>query len=422
MFYTYKYKNGLTSIISPQIGTNATTVLVAVKVGSRFEPSKYNGIAHFTEHLMFKGTKSRPSTLLISRELDSIGADFNAFTGKEYTGYYIKADAKHLFFTLDILADMLNNSLLAEQEIEREKGVIVEEINMYEDAPMMMLEDEFDACAYPESQLGRNIAGTKETVNSFSRKDFVKFIERYYTAANMLVVIAGKVDQLSAQKYIAKLFRQTKKGKVGQANKVKIKQNKPKILLKEKKTEQMHLALGFVANINHRSTTTLPLKIANVAFGGNMSSRLFINIRERQGLCYYVRSRVNTYYDTGSLVVYAGLDKTRLQKAIGLIVKEYKKIKSQGITNSEFIKAKDFIRGKTVLALEDSSQIAQWYADRWLSGQKIETPEKYLTRLETVKLQDVQAALQQTINTKKLNLAIIGDAIDKKNLNKFLSF
>lgn len=422
MFYTFKYKNGLTAIISPQIGTKATTVLVAVKVGSRFESSKYNGIAHFTEHLMFKGTKRRPSTLLISRELDSIGADYNAFTSKEYTGYYIKADAKHLPLSLDILADMLNNSLLSVSEIEREKGVIVEEINMYEDAPMMMLEDEFDACAYPNSQLGRNIAGTKETVNSFTRKDFVNFIERYYTASNMLVVIAGKVDELTAPKYIEKLFKQTKKGSVGKFNKVKIKQNKPKVLVKEKQTEQIHLALGFAANINHRSSATLPLKIANVAFGGNMSSRLFINIRERQGLCYYVRSRINTYHDTGSLVVYAGLDKNRLEQAVGLIIKEYKKIKTQGITNSEFNKAKDYIRGKTVLALEDSSQVAQWYADRWLSGQKIETPEKYLDRLEKITLADIRKALKQVINNQKLNLAIIGQVTDKKNLNKYISF
>lgn len=422
MFYKYKYKNGLTAIVSPQAGTKAVTVLVAVKVGSRYEDKKYNGIAHFTEHLMFKGTTRRPSTLKISRELDAVGADYNAFTGKEYTGYYIKTDSERLDLSLDVLADMLQNSLLDKKEIEREKGVIIEEINMYEDAPMLMLEDEFDACAYPESQLGRNIAGSKETVNSFTRKDFVDFIQRYYTATNMLVVIAGKVDQSSAQKYIEKLFKSLKRGKFTQVNKVKIKQSQPKILLKEKQTEQTHLALGFISNINHRSSATLPLKIANVAFGGNMSSRLFINIRERQGLCYYVRSRVNTYYDVGSLVVYAGLDKTRLEQAVGLIIKEYKKIKTQGINQGEFNKAKDFIRGKTILALEDSSQVAQWYADRWLSGQKLETPEKYLNRLETVTLQSIKTALQQTINLKKLNLAIIGQAIDQKNLYKFIKF
>lgn len=422
MFYSYKYNNGLTAIISPQLGTKAATVLIAVKVGSRFEPNKYNGIAHFTEHLMFKGTKRRPSTLLISRELDSIGADYNAFTGKEYTGYYIKADARHLSLSLDILADMLNNSLFSEQEIAREKGVIVEEINMYEDAPMMMLEDEFDACAYPASQLGRNIAGTKETVNSFTRKDFINFIERYYTASNMLVVIAGKVDQLAAQEYIEKLFRHTKKGTESKFKKIKIQQKKAKILVKDKQTEQIHLALGFTANINHRSPVVLPLKIANIAFGGNMSSRLFINIRERQGLCYYVRSRVNTYHDTGSFVVYAGLDKNRLEQAVGLIIKEYKKIKAQGITKSEFNKAKDFIRGKTVLALEDSSQVAQWYADRWLSGHKIETPEQYLDRLEKINLTDIHQALKQVINKQKLNLAIIGQIADKRNLNKYISF
>lgn len=422
MFYQYKYKNGLTAIISPLTGTKAVTVLVLVKVGSRSEEKKYNGIAHFTEHLMFKGTTRRPSTLKISQELDAIGADYNAFTGKEYTGYYIKTDSKYLNLSLDILADILQNSLLAEKEIEREKGVIIEEINMYEDAPMMMLEDEFDACAFPNSQLGRNIAGNKETVNAFTRKDFVNFINRYYTAANMLVVISGNVDQISAHKYIEKFFRYLKKGRVNKINKIKIRQNQPKILLKEKQTEQMHMALGFVAGINHRSAATLPLKIANVAFGGNMSSRLFINIRERQGLCYYVRSRVNTYHDVGSFVVYAGLDKHRLEQAISLIIKEYKKIKIQGITKNEFSKAKDFIFGKTVLSLEDSSQVAQWYADRWLNGQKIETPEDYLKRLEKVSLSSIKTALQQIINIKRLNLSIIGKIKDKRGLTKFISF
>ncbi len=422
MFYTYKYNNGLTAIISPQVGTDAVTVLVMVKVGSRYETKSFNGIAHFTEHLLFKGTKKRPSTLLISQELDSIGADYNAFTGKEYTGYYIKSAAKNLTLCLDILSDMLSNSLFAAQEINREKGVIIEEINMYEDAPMMMLEDEFDYSAYPDSQLGRNIAGTKESVSALVRDDFIKFTKRYYTANNMLVVITGQVDQDLVQKQIGQMFNRIKTGQVKPPSKVISKQAKPKIYNKEKNTEQIHLALGFLANINHRSPQTLPLKIASVAFGGNMSSRLFINIRERQGMCYYIRSRVNTYFDTGSLVVYAGLDKTRLNQAVKLIIAEFKKLKSQGISKNEFNKAKDYIQGKTILALEDSSQIAQWYADRWLNQQNIETPEQYFKRLQKITLAEVNTALNKVIQINKLNLAIIGQSIDKSKLNKLLSF
>lgn len=421
MFETFSYPNGLQSVISTQSGTSAVTVLVMVKVGSRFENKKINGIAHFTEHLMFKGTTRRPSTLKISRELDAVGADYNAFTAKEFTGYYIKTDAKHLKLSLDMLADMLLNSKLDPKEIEREKGVIIEEINMYEDAPMMLLDDVFDMAAYPGSNLGRNVAGSKTTVSSFRRNDFVNFIKKYYIATNMLVAISGNVDIKQAHTLVEKFFKKSKSGKKDSAPIYKIVQTKPRVYVKPKATEQIHLALGYVNNINHKSKGLLALKVANVVFGGNMSSRLFINIREREGLCYYIRSRINTYIDVGNFTVFAGLDKSRIHPAVKLILKEFNKLKTHGITADEFSKAKEYIRGKTILALEDSANIAQWYADRWLNNEKFETPEQYLRKLDLLKISEIKTALQSTMKQTYLNLAVIGEDIKEQSLLKIIS-
>jgi predicted Zn-dependent peptidase len=421
MFEAFSYPNGLKAVVSKQLGTKAVTVLVMVKVGSRFENKNLNGIAHFTEHLMFKGTKRRPSTFKISRELDSIGADYNAFTSKEFTGYYIKTDSKHLSLALDMLADMLQNSKLDSKEITREKGVIIEEINMYEDAPMMLLDDIFDLAAYPGSQLGRNVAGSKKTVNSFTRVDFVNFIKKYYVANNMLVAVSGNIEISSTQEIIQKFFKNLKIAKIKPPRAYHLSQSKPRVYIKHKQTEQIHLALGYVSNINHKSKALLPLKVANVVFGGNMSSRLFINIREREGLCYYIRSRLNTYIDVSNFTVFAGLDKSRINSAVKLILKEFNKLKTLGISKDEFFKAKEYIRGKTVLALEDSANIAQWYADRWLNNESLETPERYLQRMDALKITEVQAALRIVMKPAFLNLAVIGQDIEEQSLLHIIS-
>ncbi len=424
MYSKLKFANGLKVIINPQKSTAAATILVMVKVGSRYESKSLAGIAHFTEHMMFKGTKKRPDTLSISQELDSIGADYNAFTSKEYTGYYIKAQARQLPLAIDILSDMISNSKFDEVEIEREKGVIIEEINMYEDSPMMMLDDVFDGLAYKGSSLSRDVAGSKKTVASLNRDNFIKFIGNYYKPDNILVSISGQVDVDKTAKLLDRKFKAFK-GKLGapkEYNRFNIRQQNPRSIIKKKKTEQVHLALGFVNKVNYRSKSLLPLQLASIVLGGNMSSRLFINIREREGLCYYIRSKVNTLADGCNFTVYAGLDKSRLAKAIGLIMKELSKLKKRGITGKELAKAKEYLQGKLILGLEDSAQVAQWYAEKWLLANKIETPEEFLTRLRAVKRTEVNRALAQIVKEKCLNLALIGNFKDIRLLKNLLHF
>ncbi len=422
MFERFKYKNGLQAIISPLESTKAVTVLVMVRVGSRNEKKSINGIAHFTEHLMFKGTKRRPNTLAISKELDAIGADYNAFTSKEYTGYYIKVNSSHLNIAIDMLSDMMLNSKFDTGEIEKEKGVIVEEINMYEDAPMMMIDDLFDKLAYQDSQLAWEVLGSPKTVNDMKRNNFLGFKNDFYNPNNMLISIAGDIkNSEEVSKLIEKYFiKNSKKNKNNNYQKYILNQSGPQVFIKKKDTKQVHLALGYVNNINYQSNDLLPLKLASIAFGGNMSSRLFINIREKRGLCYYIRSRVNTFQDVGNFSVQAGLDKDRIDLAISLIIKEMKKLSDQGITVSELKKAGEYFKGKMILALEDSANIAQWYAEKWLFAKKLNTPEDIIKKIDSITLTEVNKVLKKIIRKNYLNLALIGDFNDAERFKKLI--
>lgn len=424
MYSKLQLVNGLKIVINPQPSTAAATILVMVPVGSRFERKSIAGLSHFTEHMMFKGTKKRPDTLSISQELDSIGADYNAFTAKEYTGYYIKAQASQLPLAIDILSDMLRNSKFDANEIEREKRVIIEEINMYEDNPMMILDDVFDSLAYKGNTLARDVAGSKETIATMTKDDFVKFVGDYYMPDNMLVSISGQVDVDKVARLLERKFK-ARKGKVGfpkEFNKFTIRQNKPRVYIKKKKTEQVHLALGFVNRVGYRSKILLPLQLANIVLGGNMSSRLFINIREREGLCYYIRSKINTFADGSNFTIYAGLDKSRLEKAIELIMKELTKLKERGITSKEVKKVKEYVQGKLILSLEDSAHVSQWYAEKWLLNKKIETPEEFLARLKNIKQVEVNRALKLVLKENFLNLVLIGNLKDTRPFRNLLHF
>jgi len=412
--------NKLRVVLAPDDSIKTVTVLVMTKVGSRYETQKQSGIAHFTEHMMFKGTRRRPTTQVISRELDAVGAEFNAFTSKEYTGYYIKVHYQHLDMALDVLSDMLLNSVLDAREIEREKGVIIEEINMYEDTPMMMMEDVFEEVVYTGNPLMRDVAGSRETVNSFSRVDFISFISDFYRPANMLVSIAGNIPAERTGEMVKQYFTFPKKTDRIKSFRPYLVTRDRRILIKQKDTKQVHLALGLRTGLNHTAGRLLPLKIANIVFGGNMSSRLFIHIRERQGLCYYVRSKVNSFADTGDMAVYAGLDSQRIDRAIKLIVREFVRLGERGITARELMKAKEHVKGKMVITMENSSNVAQWYAERLLLAERLETPEEFLKKVDRISLSEVNGILKKVIRPRELHLALIGNYTEPDRFSNLL--
>jgi len=292
--------NGLTILKVPIKGARSVLVDVFVKVGSRQENARLSGISHFLEHLFFKGSSKYPTAQELSHALDAVGAEYNANTGKEHTQYYIKAARKHLPFIFEVLTDMLQRPVFDPAEIEREKGVIIEEINMYQDTPMRHVEDVLEEVMWPDEPLGRNIAGTPEVVRKISAKDILDYVATFYQPKNMILAVAGAFDEEILDKLIAIHWSKLKNKDFPAWQKARHKQKSPALRVEKKKTEQMHLAMGFRSyDYNHPSYITQI--ILGTILGGGMSSRLFQKVREELGAAYYVRSEADLYTDHGIL-------------------------------------------------------------------------------------------------------------------------
>ncbi|MBU1131340.1 insulinase family protein [Patescibacteria group bacterium] len=407
-------------LLAPLEGTETVTVLILVKVGSRYESAKLNGISHFVEHLLFKGTKKRPTSLDITKELDGVGASFNAFTAKDHTGYYIKVNHEHLELALDVVSDMLHNSLFAKEEMERERGVIIEEINMYEDNPLLMVDNVFEEAVFAGSSLARVISGSKENIRKISHAEIVNYFKANYAADNVIVAVGGKFNQPKTKKLASQYFNQPASGfKKSSFKKFSSLQKSPRINLKTKATEQVHLALGFPA-YKITNPKNYPLLLLAIILGGNMSSRLFLEIREKLGLAYYIKTDLSPYQDTGALAVYAGLDKSKINLAIKTILKELEKAVNKDVTAEELKRSKEYIKGKLILGLEDSAARIQWLAAQQLLKNKIETIDQQLKKVEKVTAGQVRQTAQEIIKNQKINLGIIGPYQDKKKFLKIL--
>ena len=408
MYSKSKLSNGATVITVPVKGTEAATVLTLFPVGSRYEKEKQSGLSHFIEHMMFKGTLKRPSTLDISQELDKVGAEYNAYTSRDYTGYYVKASFEHLDLSLDLLSDMLWGSQFKEEELEKEKGVIVEELNMYKDNPTMYAEQLFEETLYANHPLGRDVGGLEKTVRQMTRKEMVGYYESFYQPQNMILVVAGRIDSHLKSKVI-KFFGSNHHKSSKPIFKIYKQPEKTPVRLKSfyKKTDQAHLALGF-PSFSYDNSKNPALAILNVVLGGTMSSRLFVEVREKRGLAYMINSGLNRYYETGNLVVRAGLDKNRVAEAAEIILNEFEKIKEKGVTKEELSMAKENLAGRMVLALEDSSAQAEWYGKQALLMKKIRTPLEEIKRLRAVTLKEVQAVAKEVFQNKFLRVAAIG--------------
>lgn len=414
MFQKYQLKNGAHIILVPQHDTKSLTTLIMYPVGSRYEPEKMSGVSHYIEHMMFKGTKKRKTAQVLTREIDRLGAEYNAFTSKEYTGYYIKADAAFAEISLDILSDMLFHSAFDSKECEKEKGPIIEELRMYQDNPLMNIDTVFEKVLY-RGALGRDIGGTPKHVSSYLRHDVLAFRNTYYAASNMTVVVAGAVDE-RVRAMVASFVgggptRPQPKNKyapvtIGSAKK------EDRLMIQKKQTDQVQLMLGFpgFAYGDKRNPAT---SVLTTILGGSMSSRLFDVIREKHGLAYTVRAGAEQYRDTGYVYVRAGLESKNVNKAIGLIQKELNKMIEKPVTRRELVDAKTHIRGGLTLRMEDSSAQANWYASGALFHKKIRTPEQYLKRIEAVTADHIQRVAKQVFKISQMRLALIGDLESK---------
>lgn len=412
-------KNGLRIIVVPMRNTQTATVLVLVGAGSKYETKENNGISHFLEHMLFKGTKKRPNTLKIAETLDKIGGAYNAFTGKEYTGYWAKIDSQHLDLALDWVSDIFLNSKLEEKEIKKEKGVIIEELNMYLDTPMVYVKDIWEKLLYGDQPAGWLIIGEKENILKFKRKDFLDYQRSHYSAKNTIICVAGNINARDAKKKIKNYFKNIRTVVPEQELRVIEKQNKPKSLIHFKKTDQTHLCLG-VRGYNLFEPQKYAQAVLAAMLGGFMSSRLHISVRERRGLAYYIHTFSESATDAGYLMTSAGVSNQSVEKAITLILKEYKSLKSKKISEKELQKAKDYLKGSLTLSLEPSNAQASFYATQELLSQKTLTLKEKCAKIDKVSRKDILEAAKDIFQPEKLNLALIGPFKNKTRFQQLL--
>ena len=416
-----KLKNKLPLLVIPMVGTKTVTVLVVVKTGSKHETKAESGLSHFVELMFFKGTARRPNILALASELDVLGGEYNAFTSKEYTGYFVKAEAHKLFKALDIISDMLINSTFLAEEIAREKGVIIEEVNMYEDNPMAQIEDIFEELLYGDTPAGRFTIGTKENIMSFQREDFMKYLETQYGVNSTFVVVAGNIKFPEAVRAANKLFLNYPNNKFRQKEKLVEKQTVPALKIKIKPTDQSHLCLG-VRTFPAGHKDEYAAKILAVILGGSMSSRLFIELRERRGLAYYIKAHNEYYTDSGYLVTQAGVPKDKLEESVRVIMAEYAKMTKTEVTKEELQRAKDLYSGRLAIQLEASDDVANWYASQMVTKKELINPDQFLKKIKAIKASDIKRVAKNIFINKNLNLATIGSSTDAKKLKAILKF
>lgn len=421
MFKKDTLKNGLRVLTVPIKNASSVTVLILVGTGSKYETKDINGISHFLEHMFFKGTKKRPDTLSISETLDKIGGEYNAFTSKEVTGFWARVDKKHIDVALDWISDMFLNSKFEEEEIQREKGVIVEELNMYLDTPTAYVSELFEDLLYGDQPAGWRIVGEKENIMSFDRQKIVDYFKSHYSGKNTVICIAGDVDPKQVREKIGGYFNKVEDNKPGEKEKVLENQSEPEVLLHYKATDQTHFCLG-VRAYDMFDDRRYALSLLAIILGGNMSSRLFISVRERNGLAYYVHTSVEATTDAGYLVTQAGIKNNSLEKAVGLVLKDYRDLKNKEITKDELQKAKDYLRGKMALNLDATDAQAHFYATQEVMGQEVLTPEQKLEMIDKVSINDIKKVADDIFEPAKLNLAVIGPIKDseKQAIKKLL--
>ena len=415
--------SGLRVVIVPMPGLESTTLTIWVKTGSRNEDEKVGGISHFLEHMVFKGSPKRPTAKDISQAVDAIGGEFNAATSKDWTNFYIKSSKENLETAMDVLSDMVLRPLMKPEEIEREKGTIIQEIRMYEDTPMMHIGDIFEELVFEGNPLGRDTAGTEASVKGIKKEDFINYREVHYHPDQMLVTVAGGISEDAVMKLVEKYFDSVKRTQESSFKGMEFrnKQTKPQFKLQTKKSEQAHLILGFMSE-GREYEKRFAQSVLSVILGGGMSSRLFIEVRERRGLAYSVRTSTDRYEETGYMGTYAGVNVAKADEAIKVILDQCYGLASgkYPVTAKELAKAKGFLKGSLALALEDTHDVSGFFGEQHLFLKKVLTPEEIYKKVEAVTLDDVNFEAKKLFVPSRLNLAVIGPFKDEKKFVQLL--
>jgi predicted Zn-dependent peptidase len=409
--------NGLRVLTADLPHAQSVAVLVMLAAGSRYETAESSGIAHFSEHMFFKGTEKRPSAREIAGAIDAIGGEFNAFTGKEYTAYYVKCAAEHRDVALDVLVDMLRHARFEEEEIEREKGVIVEEMNMYYDTPRDYIGGLYEHLLWGDQPLGRVIIGRKETVREATRDTFMGYLDRWYKPSRMVLGVSGRIGEGLLDR-AQELLGDLADSETGEPEPTSAHAN-GRVLVHTKQAEQAHISLG-VHSLPVDHPDRYAIQLLATALGGGMSSRLFSEVRERRGLAYYVYGLNYAYTDAGTLYAQAGVDIARIDDAVATIAGELRKIAVEPVPAEELEKARNFAKGRFVLQLESPQGLMLFGLRKEVLERRLPDPDEVLRGLDAVTSDDVARVAAELITPERLRLAVIGPFDDGSRFEPLL--
>ncbi len=413
-------ENGLRILTVPMPGALTTTVSVLVEAGSEYETKEINGLSHFLEHMCFKGTLKRPKAIDISRELDGIGAVYNAFTSTEVTGYYAKAEAGHLDKILDIVSDIYLNPVFDPAEIDKERGVIIEEINMYEDMPMDKVHSVFTKLVYGDQPAGWDIAGEKDVINRVKQEDFIKYRNSRYIASQTLVIVAGNFEEASVIEKVKTLFYGIKLGDKFPKLATIESQSLPAVLVNHKESDQTHIILG-VRAFNIFDDRRFTLEVLSDILGGGMSSRLFMKVREELGAAYYVSSNSQLSLDHGFFFFFSGVANGKLEIVLAAIISEFKNLRDNLVSETELEIAKNHLVGNMMVGLETSDDISRFYGGEEIITGHILSPQELERKLKAVTAEEIRNLAKDIFKTSGLNLAIIGPVKNEEPLRRLLT-
>jgi predicted Zn-dependent peptidase len=411
--------NGLRVLTATVPQAQSVSCFIMLAAGSRYETRESSGIAHFAEHMFFKGTERRPTAREIAGEVDAIGGEFNAFTGKEYTGYYVKCAAEHRDVALDVIVDMLRNSKFNTTEIDREKGVIIEEMNMYFDTPRDFIDGVYEELVYGDHPLGWDVIGRKETVQGATRETFLDYLGQWYKPSRMVVGVGGRTGDGLLER-IEELLGGIDDSETGSPLPAEQLSNGSRVKVHTKASDQAHICLG-VRSRPLSDPDRYVLMVLSTVLGGGMSSRLFTEVRERRGLAYYVYATNQSYTDAGSLYSQAGVDIERIDEAIETVAGELTKIAAEPVPADELRKAKNFSKGRFVLQIESPHGLIMFGLRREVLEGAATEPEEVLAGIEAVTAEDVQRVALELIADEALRLAVIGPFEDAARFEKLLA-
>ncbi|MEX1998012.1 MAG: pitrilysin family protein [Candidatus Andersenbacteria bacterium] len=415
-----KLPGGLRTVLLPRQEGQTVTFLVLIGVGSRYETPRQSGLSHFLEHMFFKGTQRRPTTKEIAEAIENVGGEFNAFTSEEYTGYYVKVAAEYLEQGAEVVSDILLRPLFPQVEIDRERGVITEEIRMYTDTPMRHIWHLWQEALFGAHPLGRRIDGTLETVGTFMRKDFLQYTQRHYHTENAVVAVAGKFAEKQTEQLLKELLAPLARGKETSPKTVPKRLPQRRFLNEYRKSlDQTHMIVG-VPGLSLTDPRRWAAELLATILGAGMSSRLFIQVRERHGLAYAVRTSTESYTDAGAVATQAGVRTDKADFALRLILQEYDRIMQEKVTADELAKAKQMLRGRMVIDLEETNTLALFAGLQELLTQRIDTPTTMWEKIEAVTPEQIQTVAQALLAPTQRVAVLLGPQKSTKEFSKQL--